>query len=51
MVLAWAKYPEEYSFLEKCGKKAEKLVKRLNNRMCMAIWCGNNEDDWGVNAH
>ena len=49
-MFACAEYPEEDWFLEECGKEAEEVVKRLRNHACLAIWCGNNENDWGFKA-
>jgi len=49
-MFACAEYPEEDWFLEECRKEAEEVVKRLRNHACLAIWCGNNENDWGFKA-
>ncbi len=43
-MFACAEYPEEEWFFELVGKEAEKVVKRLRNHVCLAIWCGNNEN-------
>lgn len=41
-------YPAEGEFLENIRLEAIDNVKRLRNRSCIAIWCGNNEceDAW-----
>jgi beta-mannosidase len=49
-MFACAEYPEEDWFLDECRKEAEEVVKRLRNHACLAIWCGNNENDWGFKA-
>jgi len=43
-MFACAEYPEEEWFFELVRKEAEKVVKRLRNHACLAIWCGNNEN-------
>jgi len=49
-MFACAEYPEEDWFLEECRKEAEEVVRRLRNHACLAIWCGNNENEWGFKA-
>jgi len=49
-MFACAEYPEEDWFLDECRKEAEEVVKRLRNHASLAIWCGNNENDWGFKA-
>lgn len=36
-------YPHEESFLENVRAEAQYQVRRLRNRACLALWCGNNE--------
>ncbi|MEM2087571.1 MAG: glycoside hydrolase family 2 protein [Thermoproteota archaeon] len=43
-MFACSEYPEEEWFFELVRKEAEKVVKRLRNHACLAIWCGNNEN-------
>ncbi|MCX8183453.1 MAG: glycoside hydrolase family 2 protein [Crenarchaeota archaeon] len=50
-MFACAEYPEEEWFFELVRREAEKVVKRLRNHACLAIWCGNNENHWGFKAH
>jgi beta-mannosidase len=50
-MFACAEYPEEGWFFEAIRKEAEEVVKRLRNHPCLALWCGNNENDWGVKAN
>jgi len=49
-MFACAEYPEEDWFIDECRKEAEEVVKRLRNHACLAIWCGNNENEWGFKA-
>ncbi|MBO3800393.1 MAG: glycoside hydrolase family 2 protein [Candidatus Brockarchaeota archaeon] len=43
-MFACAEYPEEEWFFKLVREEAEKIVKRLRNHPCLAIWCGNNEN-------
>lgn len=53
-VLVWqdfmfscASYPDfDPDFLANVRDEAEKVVKRLRNHPCIALWNGNNENDW-----
>ena len=44
-------YPQENEFREKIRKEAQKVILRLRNHPCIALWAGNNENDvsleWG----
>jgi beta-mannosidase len=44
-------YPQNAEFQEKIRKEAQKVIIRLRNHACMALWAGNNENDvsleWG----
>jgi beta-mannosidase len=42
-MFACALYPGNRSFLESVKREAAHQVKRLANRACLALWCGNNE--------
>ena len=44
-------YPEEDWFHDEVKREAEEVVKRLRNHACLAIWCGNNENDWAYKAN
>ena len=46
-MFACAMYPGGEGFLENVEVEASKNVKRLGNHPCIAIWCGNNENDEG----
>ncbi len=51
-MFACSLYPAEGEFLENIRKEAVDNVKRLRNHPCMAVWCGNNENQtawfsWG----
>ncbi|MDE1170091.1 MAG: hypothetical protein PW734_02605 [Verrucomicrobium sp.] len=39
-----ATYPGTPAFLENVREEARWQVRRLRNRACLALWCGNNED-------
>jgi beta-mannosidase len=42
-MFACALYPGDKAFLRSVKAEAEHWVKRLANRACLALWCGNNE--------
>ena len=43
-------YPlNDPEFLENLKIEAEQNVRRLRHRACLALWCGNNEMEWGRN--
>lgn len=51
-MFACAMYPGDSLFLKSVGIEAEQQIKRLRNHPCLALWCGNNENDeawhnWG----
>ncbi|MBN2009674.1 glycoside hydrolase family 2 protein [candidate division KSB1 bacterium] len=48
-MFACAMYPGDQEFLENVREEAIQNVKRLRNHPCIALWCGNNENDtaWG----
>ena len=39
-------YPEEEWFLNLVRREAEEQIRRLRNHPCVALWCGNNENEW-----
>jgi beta-mannosidase len=44
---ACARYPDyEPSFFAEAEREARAAVGRLRNHACIAVWCGNNENDW-----
>ncbi|MBZ0292758.1 MAG: glycoside hydrolase family 2 protein [Anaerolineae bacterium] len=46
-MFACAMYPEyDPAFVESVWIEAEYQVRRLRNHPCMALWCGNNENQW-----
>lgn len=46
-MFACAEYPEDQEwFVENVRDEITKAVKRLRNHPCIALWCGNNENDW-----
>lgn len=42
-MFACSEYPADAAFLDSVRREAEVQVKRLRNRACLALWCGNNE--------
>lgn len=46
-MFACAMYPENNaSFVDEVEAEARYQVRRLRNHPCMALWCGNNENQW-----
>jgi beta-mannosidase len=45
-MFACALYPDDAPFMAEVEREAEAVVRRLHNRPCLALWCGNNENDW-----
>ena len=45
-MFACAAYPTYREFLEEVEAEAEYQVKRLRNHPSVALWCGNNENEW-----
>ena len=41
-----AGYPEEEWFLTEAKQEAELALLRLRGHACIALWCGNNENQW-----
>jgi len=40
-------YPDDDpDFVAEARREAEKAVRRLRNHPCLALWCGNNENQW-----
>ena len=47
-MFACAEYPDDQPwFVDNVRDEAVKVVRSLRNHPCIAIWCGNNENDWG----
>lgn len=45
---ACAQYPDELDWFQKLARQeAEAVIKELRNYPSLAIWCGNNENNWG----
>lgn len=38
-------YPAHEAFVEEARREAEDIVKRLRSHTCLALWCGNNENE------
>lgn len=46
-MFACAPYPDhEPDFMAEVEREAEAVLRRLRNHPCIALWCGNNENDW-----
>ena len=45
-MFACASYPEHEEFLENIKKEIKQNVQRLQHHPSIAIWCGNNENEW-----
>jgi beta-mannosidase len=45
-MFACAAYPEYKSFLSSVTEEIAQNVERLRSHPCIAIWCGNNENEW-----
>ncbi|WP_315762323.1 beta-mannosidase [Sphingomonas sp. Y38-1Y] len=43
-MFACAPYPEAEAFLDNVRAEATEQVRRLRHRACLALWCGNNEN-------
>jgi beta-mannosidase len=46
-MFACALYPGDDRFVASVRAEAEHQVRRLRHRACLALWCGNNEMEWG----
>lgn len=46
-MFACALYPGDAAFIASVRAEAEYQVCRLRHRACLALWCGNNEVEWG----
>lgn len=46
-MFACALYPDyNYNYMENVRKEIETVIKMLRNHASIALWCGNNENDW-----
>jgi beta-mannosidase len=50
-MFACAPYPETAEFAAEVSAEAEYQVRRLRNHPSMALWCGNNENQWIHDLH
>ncbi len=53
-LFACCAYPATPEFLENVSQEARQQIRRLKNHACLALWCGNNENEgvertWGRN--
>lgn len=47
-MFACSLYPADRNFLNTVTEEVEYNVKRLRNHACIALWCGNNETEMGI---
>lgn len=47
-MFACSLYPADEAFLENVKAEVTYNVKRLRNHACLALWCGNNETEMGI---
>jgi beta-mannosidase len=45
-MFACAAYPEYPEFIENVSNEFRQNIKRLQNHTSLALWCGNNENEW-----
>ncbi len=45
-MFACAPYPEDDAFAAEVEAETRAVVRRLRNHPCIALWCGNNENQW-----
>lgn len=45
-MFACGQYPTDPAFMANVKNEAEQVVSRLRHRACLALWCGNNEQEW-----
>lgn len=45
-MFACAYYPDHQWFLDEITTEATAVIKQLRNYACLALWCGNNENNW-----
>jgi beta-mannosidase len=46
-MFACAMYPGDSTFIKSVREEAKQQVQRISNHACLALWCGNNENDEG----
>jgi len=46
-IFSCSTYPDDESFFENVRVEAVQNVRRLRHRASLALWCGNNEMEWG----
>jgi len=47
-MFACSLYPSDAGFIDTVKQEVEYNVKRLRNHACVALWCGNNETEMGI---
>jgi len=45
-MFACGAYPEQEEFIENINKEIHQVVERLQHHPSLALWCGNNENEW-----
>jgi len=47
-MFACSLYPADRDFIDNVKQEVEHNIKRLRNHACIALWCGNNETEMGI---
>jgi len=47
-IFACSLYPADNNFVANVSQEVEYNIKRLRNHACLALWCGNNETEMGM---
>jgi beta-mannosidase len=45
-MFACSAYPEFPKFINNVQEEVEEIIRRIQYHPCLAIWCGNNENEW-----
>lgn len=45
-MFACGSYPEHEEYLQNVENEVNQNVERIRNHSCIALWCGNNENEW-----
>ncbi len=50
LMFACAGYPADNEFLAEAAAETRHQIRRLHNHPCIALWCGDNENEWLIDA-